>query len=864
MDEIIVMVLFAAAGLITFGPWIGFAIQSYRIRSLENRINGLQRSISRLESPDRQQQLSQSSLAELTATARETRSSDQQVATSENAPATADAEVLSSPWIEVDDVPQDDAVHRDALQRAPERTGRPTGEQQEKQQKSVQPPPRRHAPAQPNPASSVATSSNEGDEFRARSHEDDRAELLVVRAMTWVGVVTLVLGVGFLYRYALARGWVSDSARVFGGSAVGIAGLVAAVVFRRKDFVFFADSLAAAGSGVIKLSVYAATVWYGMVSYPTGFIGFVVGGTVLWAYAVFYCSRLAASLATVAALLTPALLPDFVGPTQTADVHIFAGYLWALNFTIAAVCWVRAWRLPAGIATVGTGVYLIIWYVNAFDTSQTTLALAWLAGFAVTFVSHALTGPLKTHVEHRLDGPILVAGASFLLVAAIGVTVNAGFLTRAAVPSALAISYLVMWVLHREKLPGQLGSLLGAVTAFLIAAVTPFWLSPAWTMVTWAALAWLWGRLAIRTGSPVEASIAKALFGVVQFLTICLTVKSVLSAHTVPLPVWDWTTTGSIPGQLKALFATVPVGEVSLLGMFLHARSLSLLACGVAALGLMVEVARVANRDRTDIDPQRLRAWFGAIAVVNLVGISLSEWIHAAMRFDWTGSTSIVIWLLHFAVVTAGALWWMSRDVESEERRSACSTLLTLSLTTAGIALIAVISEAMSRRINADIMLPFISLRSGFMVIATVVVGIAARRLPGTELTASTKRLATGGTIAMLSIWVVSETVQVGKFIGFSASEISALLTAILGLVGVVLMTVGFARAHVGFRRAGLILLSIATAKVYLVDIWTASSEIRTVAFLVLGVTLIGSALLYRSYRDQFKEWLGDGNNVLH
>lgn len=855
----VVAIGFLVVGGIVIGPWVAIALHGSRLRSIEDEVACLGRLLRDNRTPPPRPHAA-NALGEITEQIRHQRES--------SAPPPGDSLDLVLPVGPLDlgdgrdEGDSDDGDSDDGEQAATpaQVPADKTGHGDSTTTPDLAP---ADDPSEQSPWSELAVPPSRKS---ARDQSDDQTELMIVRVMTWVGVITLVLGVGFLYRYALAQGWISDTSRVIGGLVTGIAGFFAAIQCRRRDYVFFGDCVAAASSGVIKLSIYAAAVWYQMISAGTGFRGFLMGGAALWAYAVFFESRLAASLATFAALLTPALLPDYVGPTAAASVNVFAGYLLVINLTVAAVTWIRAWRLPAGIAAVGTGIHLAVWYANAFSPSQMSTALAWLAGFTVLFIAHGILACIKTKAEHPLDSPILVAGASFLAVAAMGVNAEADYLTKAITPTALAAGYLATWLAFRSKLAGQLANVLQATVAFLLAVSVPFWLSPAWTLVSWAALAWIWGRLAIRDDRPIAGIVALVIFAFVQLLAAAVAISTTLRGDVVPLPIWSWTVTGSLTGQLKALFDTVPVASAGLLGTLFHARSLSLLACGAAAFAMRREAARRESFARIDMSPKALATTLGAIGVINWTAISLSELTHAAVRNDWTASTSIAIWTFHFCVLAVLAVFWFHRGTSADDRQTTATSLLKISIASAIVGLLAVIVEALAIRHGAEILAPLFSLRSAFMLGSAAVLSVPTRLLSDhVENTRwlDLKRLTSTATTAILTIWGISETVQLGKWAGLSTEEVSALLTAILGLAGVATLAYGFIKRDVGRRRTGLLLLGLATTKIYLLDIWTASSEVRTIAFIVLGATLLGAAFLYRAYRDQFQEWLGDGKDVL-
>jgi uncharacterized membrane protein len=71
-------------------------------------------------------------------------------------------------------------------------------------------------------------------------------------------------------------------------------------------------------------------------------------------------------------------------------------------------------------------------------------------------------------------------------------------------------------------------------------------------------------------------------------------------------------------------------------------------------------------------------------------------------------------------------------------------------------------------------------------------------------------------------------------------------VSALWGLVGLVLLAVGLRRAWTAFRLAGLVLFGVALAKIFLFDLSTLSSMARALSFLAVGTVLLFAAFLYQ------------------
>ena len=80
--------------------------------------------------------------------------------------------------------------------------------------------------------------------------------------------------------------------------------------------------------------------------------------------------------------------------------------------------------------------------------------------------------------------------------------------------------------------------------------------------------------------------------------------------------------------------------------------------------------------------------------------------------------------------------------------------------------------------------------------------------------------------------------------------------TAGWSLVGGSMMAAGFYFRAATYRRVGLMVLGVCLVRVFAVDTVGLSDTARIGAFFVLGLMLVGIALLYSRYSSELKDWL--------
>jgi uncharacterized membrane protein len=98
---------------------------------------------------------------------------------------------------------------------------------------------------------------------------------------------------------------------------------------------------------------------------------------------------------------------------------------------------------------------------------------------------------------------------------------------------------------------------------------------------------------------------------------------------------------------------------------------------------------------------------------------------------------------------------------------------------------------------------------------------------------------------------------SVGATIAFIYNLVDAnMLTLSWGVAGFVIPMIGFLINDKVYRRAGLFLLLMATAKLFLIDFADLDGEIKVISFIVLGIILLAISYGYNRYKEEIKRYL--------
>ncbi len=319
-------------------------------------------------------------------------------------------------------------------------------------------------------------------------------------ALARIGAVVLLIGVGFLAKYAADRDFVPIEVRLAGVTLLAIALLL--IGWRlRTSRRGYAVTLQGAGMGVLYLTVFAALARYQLVPPGAAFALLVLLVVATGVLAVRQDAMPLAVLGTLGGFAAPVLTSSGAGE----HVVLFS-YFALLNAGIFAIAWLRPWRALNVLGFACTVIVAAAWGAmrytpDRFATTEPFLVLFFLF-YAVIAVAYAWRRSLalRSPVDATLvfGTPIAVATLQAPLVARFefGMAFSA---------IGIAIVYLALAALVRARREATLRLLVEAFAALGVVFATlaiPLAVDARWTSAAWAlegaALVWLGLRQARR------------------------------------------------------------------------------------------------------------------------------------------------------------------------------------------------------------------------------------------------------------------------------------------------------------------------------------------------------------------------------
>jgi uncharacterized membrane protein len=350
----------------------------------------------------------------------------------------------------------------------------------------------------------LATSDSARIPGGGRPKLETRVGLTIVNR---VGVVTLVLGVAFFFKWAVDNNWIGPGGRVILGVLASFASLGAADFLWRKGQQVFAQGVTGTGIAVLYLSFYAAFGFYHLISQAFTFLLMFAATGMAITLSLRYSSQAIAALGFFGGYLTPLLLNS----GQDRLWFLF-GYILLLSIAVALLAKARNWRAVEVLSFPATAIVYGGWLTSKFDQQQqkSVAMLALLAYYGL--YSQATLWVLF------LPGQFLAALAlsliwshntgAFFLFAFLLVLGGLAYTEWRGWPSVLSVTFASFWIsyglweLESFAEADPLPRFLGISVAFLLFG--------AW-FVRWLAI--------VRQRITVELLSVLALNGIVYYAT---------------------------------------------------------------------------------------------------------------------------------------------------------------------------------------------------------------------------------------------------------------------------------------------------------------------------------------------------------
>ena len=639
-----------------------------------------------------------------------------------------------------------------------------------------------------------------------------------------IGVVALIVGVGFFLKLAFDNQWIGEIGRVVLGIIGGLA-LLGLGEFWRRRYPALAQPLTGGGLAILYLAVYAAFSLYELIP-PLPALGFFFLVTIAAAgLALRYEAVAIAVIGILSGFATPLLMAD----QQLSDQRVLLPYVLVLDLGVLALATFRNWRWFTLLGLIGSLLLFQFWREEldpGLLLAEVGLTVIFLIFVGATTLFHLLWRRTPGRFDQSL---VMLNGMAYFLWSLDVMSGDLGeWMGGFAVILALFYGLLGYGILlrHREQVLHSLFAI-GLALVFLTVAV-PLQLDGPWVGVAWA----------------VEGTVLIWLANVLGMPHFRLFALGAFAVMIVRVLVFD------------SLQVFGDAGFRSFLNFYTVTYAAAIVACYVAAYLLYRE-----GVDRRSPEGER------SIGSISSILESLQWVLFPALLTAGTVILTVGIPGQSDGVWTSVA--WAVEGV-ALIGLSLRLGLVELRLFGLGVLAVTVVRLLAFDTFDVDSMLfrPIVNER--FLAFA---VGIAAFylsayalwRLPQRHVDPRERFLAPVMLTAasFLTLWVLSAeviaSVDSDYFdvpAGIADNVISLSLSILWAVYAGILLVAGITLRNRWVRLAGLGLLAIPIIKLFVFDTFDLEREYRVAAYLGLGAILVVGGFLYQRYSRVIRGFL--------
>ena len=637
----------------------------------------------------------------------------------------------------------------------------------------------------------------------------------------------MVLGIGFFLKLAFDNNWIGNTGRIVLGVVVGLT-FLAVGEYAQRRVPRWAQAVTASGAAILYLSIYAAFGLYQLIPPGLAFVllAVVVTGAVL--LALRYESIVIALLGVVGAFISPILLG-----TDLPDYRLVLLYILIVDVGILAISAFRNWRWLTLVGWAGSYGIFSYWLIDfsGFDPVFAHIALTGI------FLSFAAATPLFHILWRRMPGiPDLTlmsinATGYFLLTAIILWDDYEGWFGLISFSLLLLYGLIALAAVKRSRTPPRIAVFSLAIASVFLAMAFPLQFSGYSVAISWAAqgvaTVWLgfylarWQTRALGIGVLALAVLHLILFDAWidpegytpvlngRFVTMTFVVAAFYAAGLIYRRYRD------TEGQFQVEHWTVP----TMLGM-----------ANLVTLGLIsLEAVNYMEKDSL--------GWNSVLDVAWHIS-DLGNGALVALTLLWAvyGSAATVVGLLRRyaparwggGVLLGVAIW----------------KLLTY--------------DTFNVQLDPLEFTPVLNIRFlSFVLVLALVSSLAFwYRRNKFDLEENERLLFPGLLIVAnaVALWMLSQEVvyyfdSLGARNGGDYVDAMHLtLTVLWAVYAMGIIASGIPSANSRVRLAGMGLLAVPVAKLFVFDVFLLEMAYRVVAFITLGCLLLSMGLVYQRY----------------
>ncbi len=661
-------------------------------------------------------------------------------------------------------------------------------------------------------------------------------------ATTWlirIGVLILVIGIGFFLKYSIARGFIGPVARVLLATLTGSALIVSGLRLFSGRYALLGQGLSGAGFATLYFSFFTAhQPGYDLFGAVPAFALMILVTATAGLVAVRFNTLLVAVLGLLGGYGTPLMIQ-----TGNDSVVLLFSYVLLLGLGMFFIASRKNWRLLHYLSFLATCFLVVMALDRSFSPARFWEFMPFLLAFFALFSSVTFV----YQIIHRRTSTLLELLFLFLNAAAfVGFSVGCIEATyRREAIAILTLGLAVFYIIHiafflkrdlRDR--GLLLTFMG-LAAFFVAITLPLVLSKGWITVSWSLQAFVMLWISSKMRSEFLRQLAYLLYFIVLSRLAIFDFDGQFGGLSRDLPLKEY----AIRLAERLFIFGIPIGSFFAAGrLFRHE--------GAVDEGWSVG-------EGNDIRPLPGQSGIGRLCFWIVVALTFTylnlEVGHSVGSFfdPFVRPGLTLVW------VALGALLLR----EMLENKSSFATALFWIL---GVALVVKVFffDFLFWRPGFDLAFAPRGLVPGFLMrlidygAVAIFFLFAARTLSGRSSHENTSRIFGYGALAAVFIYSSLEIwTGLSRFLEpFRMGGISIFWS----LFAVSLLLAGMLKNRAALRGIGLVLLGATILKVFFVDLSGLDQLYRIIAFIGLGIVVLVGSFLYFRFSHRFATAIAD------
>jgi uncharacterized membrane protein len=362
------------------------------------------------------------------------------------------------------------------------------------------------APPPPEPAPEVAPPvAEKAPPPKAKPPKARRGEWEQILGGSWlarIGVLALVIGIGFFLKFAFDNNWLGPTGRIILGIVAGLV-MLGLGYYWRKRYPILTQVLSGGGIAVLYLSIFASFAIYDLVHFYVAFTFLFLVSVASAVLALRYNSMSLAIIGILGAFIAPFILGAFgesgLAVSEAGRAVQLLGYIILVDIGVLILSTFRNWRWFTLLALFSSLIAFGVWH-DEFerDISLATAEIGITVIFLIFVGATTLFHIIWRRAPQAFDFTLMLINAAAYLGISLGLmwdTYRAwmgGFVFLIALFYA-AVAYLAF---KRQAESPRLSLFALGIAVVLLTVALPVQLGDkAWTTIAWAAegavLIWL-------------------------------------------------------------------------------------------------------------------------------------------------------------------------------------------------------------------------------------------------------------------------------------------------------------------------------------------------------------------------------------